>query len=292
MTATDYRTDPEFLALLETVRISPDDDAPRGIIADWIRDAGDDARADLIQIQLDIAEHQRQQRTIHPHDRNESDRHFRELRRREDEAFGRWWLECGCGEYPGIYHQCSDSIRFPTLVGGEMVFEWSRGFVSGVRLPMADLLGKPCPQCEGRGAVRERGGHGDYDTVLCEGCNPDAFKRMIGERHPLTGFVGGVLGELFKDHPLISVTLTCREPVEVYEGGVGGVVGWHDVNFMSGGSGTDYLPVVLIQRMADLNLGDGTRRYRYFDSVKEANDAISTVLVSIGREVAGLPALA
>lgn len=42
---TDYRTHPEYLALLETVRTHPHDDAPRLILSDWLEEHGQESRA-------------------------------------------------------------------------------------------------------------------------------------------------------------------------------------------------------------------------------------------------------
>ena len=50
----DHNDHPEYRALLETVLLHPDDDAPRLILADWVRDHGDDDRADLIQAQCKL----------------------------------------------------------------------------------------------------------------------------------------------------------------------------------------------------------------------------------------------
>lgn len=43
--------------LLSAVLAAPDDDAPRLIIADWLDENGDDARAEFIRLQIDIANH-------------------------------------------------------------------------------------------------------------------------------------------------------------------------------------------------------------------------------------------
>ncbi|WP_157370008.1 TIGR02996 domain-containing protein [Zavarzinella formosa] len=48
----DYTAHPEYLALIETVCTHPVDDAPRGILADWIQEHGDDERGEFIRKQL------------------------------------------------------------------------------------------------------------------------------------------------------------------------------------------------------------------------------------------------
>lgn len=51
----DYQTHPEYLALLESVLLNPADDAPRGILADWLDDHDQPERAEFIRIQLKLA---------------------------------------------------------------------------------------------------------------------------------------------------------------------------------------------------------------------------------------------
>lgn len=49
---TDYRRHPEYVALLETIRVNPLDDAPRLIISDWLEEHGDDDFAQEIRLQV------------------------------------------------------------------------------------------------------------------------------------------------------------------------------------------------------------------------------------------------
>lgn len=68
---------------------------------------------------------------------------------------------------------------------------------------MGGVIWVPCPDCGGLGTVRDRGGHGDWDTVLCGRCNPDPRKRMLGERCETTGRVAVPKGVafVFDDRP-------------------------------------------------------------------------------------------
>lgn len=46
---------PEVVALLQTCKENPDDDTPRLILADWLEDHGDTARAEFIRVQCEAA---------------------------------------------------------------------------------------------------------------------------------------------------------------------------------------------------------------------------------------------
>lgn len=50
---------PEYLRFIEVIRERPDDDLPRLMCADWLREHGEDARADFIECQLEKAELER-----------------------------------------------------------------------------------------------------------------------------------------------------------------------------------------------------------------------------------------
>lgn len=47
---------PEVVALLQTCKESPDDDTPRLVLADWLEDHGDTARAEFIRVQCEAAQ--------------------------------------------------------------------------------------------------------------------------------------------------------------------------------------------------------------------------------------------
>jgi len=49
------RDEEQRRAFLESIRESPDDDAPRLIFADWLDDHGDEARAEFIRVQCELA---------------------------------------------------------------------------------------------------------------------------------------------------------------------------------------------------------------------------------------------
>lgn len=48
-------TDPTYAALLAAVVARPEDDAPRLIMADWLEENGDEARAEFIRVQCELA---------------------------------------------------------------------------------------------------------------------------------------------------------------------------------------------------------------------------------------------
>ena len=45
----------DTMALLEAIRASPDDDAPRLVYADWLEEHGDQPRAEFIRVQCALA---------------------------------------------------------------------------------------------------------------------------------------------------------------------------------------------------------------------------------------------
>lgn len=51
---TELYDHPEYLALCRAVRANPDCDLPRKVVADWLRDHGDEDRATYIQCELEI----------------------------------------------------------------------------------------------------------------------------------------------------------------------------------------------------------------------------------------------
>ena len=51
----DLSAHPQLLALLEAARLEPHDDAPRLVLADWLDEHGEDARAEFVRGQLRLA---------------------------------------------------------------------------------------------------------------------------------------------------------------------------------------------------------------------------------------------
>lgn len=49
---TDYQSHPEFVALLETIRANPADDAVRLIAADWLEEHGQEKKAATIRLEI------------------------------------------------------------------------------------------------------------------------------------------------------------------------------------------------------------------------------------------------
>lgn len=108
----DYESDPEYLALLETLLTRPFDDAPRWVIADWIEEHDDEARAAFIRAQLNGL----------PDTDGSQVRYF------------------------------SQHIADPLMIAGFGIpFESvERGFVRYIDMPLAQLIGE-CQTCEGTG---------------------------------------------------------------------------------------------------------------------------------------------
>ena len=192
---SDYLNHPEYLALLETVRTFPDDDAPRGIIADWIQDHGDDDRAEAIRWFLANPDY-RQSNPI-------------------QEAVPGW----------------PEGDRFR----GIPCCAVSRGFVSEVRCTAAAFLGGPCGRCNTSGKTyRCRGCHTEWKSNPATTAYPHESWSLAdsvhntpgrccdnGEMHVEevecnhcsgTGTLPGLARRLFEGHPITRVVLTDLRP--------------------------------------------------------------------------------
>jgi uncharacterized protein (TIGR02996 family) len=72
---------PQVLAFLEAIKESPDDDTPRLILADWLRENGDEARGEFIALQCDLA------------GKEENHPKRADLQERTDELLRRYWTD-------------------------------------------------------------------------------------------------------------------------------------------------------------------------------------------------------
>ncbi|WP_020469780.1 TIGR02996 domain-containing protein [Zavarzinella formosa] len=136
----EYHSHPEYLALLETVRAYPHDDAPRLILADWIEKHGDDERAEFIRLQI-----QRVTLARIPFNPLDDTKHGpiygllareRELLRYANHVK---WIEWREAKYVGWYE--GDITRIDFNVGlDEWNYWFIRGFVSEIILPSAAFM--------------------------------------------------------------------------------------------------------------------------------------------------------
>lgn len=187
-----------------------------------------------------------------------------------------------------------DKLRhLPQCVGIAIA---DRGFVTEVRLPYRAFLGGECWRCEGSQFVPcvhcdENGYRPDgFGVNHCHECDgPGSSRQMPCPECKATGRVPGLAAELCALHPLTRVVATDREPTDYGRGDGSAVVFWepgilqplpHQLPFgvaVAGGWAVDFpMPGLMAYPFANR---------------KAANDALSVVMVNIGRKWAGLKEL-
>jgi len=164
-----------------------------------------------------------------------------------------------------------ERVPFSQTAYGALV---RRGFVESVRLPLAAFLGRPCMRCEGRGWHEDGYDRGVH--VECNSCSG-------------TGRLGGCAAELFASQPVLSVTLSDREPDGSDDGSSPPFAYYLDAPRLTYESRRSVLPAVLFDRLG----GELSphRSWRDFPTRAAALDALSAALVQWGRQLAGLTAL-
>jgi uncharacterized protein (TIGR02996 family) len=205
-------------SFLRDILDHPFDDAPRLIYADWLEDHGEEARAEFIRVQCELA------RGVFPCECTCEYEHGIgcpagrkiDLRRREREVEG-WADEWARAILPPLAsywmpRRILDSN--PELTNP--VFAYHRGFVAEVTLPCAAWVGRECPDC----LDRYYGQHGRWweHCLSCHG----------------SGQVDDGGGSLVEVTPLEWVDLADKRPfrstiiersvcwVRIREGGLGG----------------------------------------------------------------------
>jgi len=300
--------------LLRGVFATPDDDLPRLVYADWLEEhatgpcercAGEkfialDAdgswqscprcnksgtvpddrreRAAFIRVQVELARLEasgwhddwKAGQLVTQDPIREHGEKIAALRKRERELlipnWGRW--------RPPVLSIMGDTIICRNIVAepddvpmpGDVVIEFRRGFVESVTCPLAALLGVPC------GCDRGKWRNGN----TCPDCSG-------------TGRVGGCGKELFASQPVLSVTLSDREPDGSDDGNSPPFAYYLDAPRLTYESRRSVLPAVLFDRLG----GELSphRSWRDFPTRDAALDAISAALVQWGRRLAGLTAL-
>lgn len=258
MTAIESQSDPEYMALLESVRANPDDDAIRLIISDWLEENGEEERAEFIRVQIELAKN-------NPFGGGKKYGERRDwLRHREVHLLnlgpggggricqsGNWWKWGGRDINLGR-RDMSDSHRITRL--------FSRGFLAEVHLSCREFMGGTCDASDPR-----NGG-------ICPQCKG-------------TGHIEGVARELFLAHPITTVRLIDKRP--------GTFRGLACFFWEPGISFNDprQLPFSLTESVKwESYFYGGLLIYR-FDTEAAALDALSAACVSYGRSLVGLPAL-
>jgi uncharacterized protein (TIGR02996 family) len=138
----DLARHPQLLALLEAAHLSPHDDAPRLVLADWLEEQSDAARAEFIRLQILLAPGS----ALQPRRRADARQRQKELLDR----FGGGWLgplwRHGGVWYRGLLSVHLDRLRLPDgveelrpwldstdfEVPGREVFRWALGLIPGL----------------------------------------------------------------------------------------------------------------------------------------------------------------
>lgn len=246
----------ERASLLRSILERPHDNLPRLVFADKLEESGEDGLARFIRAQIEL-----NQRGV----------------KRGTEDDETWGLVCDLTEYVRDHFPLSGvffgaySFKERPLDGGDIAVEYettygdvnpevviSRGFVSEIKLPLEDFVGRRCYHCNGiarAGLLLER-------SFPCPTCNA-------------TGVQAGVAGKLFSRHPV--------ERVEVTD--------LHDRDFELCWLGVK-LPHEIARRfgLTETFVGDAPSgdRLHYDDSRRKAREALSEKLVQFGRREAGL----
>lgn len=202
---TDYRTHPEYRALLAAVCASPGDDLPRLVMADLLTENGEAEYGDFIRVQCELA-----RLTLCGGGDVISKDHCPvcqmvvALRRRERElwnALGREQIATGLPDnYP---MSCRDD--FVTYEGRMALYR--RGFVAEVHCTLADWCGgELCWCCD-----RDPETYGDVCPRWCGG----------------TQLAPGIGPRLVREHPVERVVCSDRQP---WEDGTNDVWSWFHVS--------------------------------------------------------------
>jgi uncharacterized protein (TIGR02996 family) len=136
-------------ALLAVILAHPDDDAPRLILADWLEEHGDSARAEFIRVQMELARLDVDDHAIQYWDGQLGDgpdyyQQAKALRRRERELLSRWcvdWIhpfdqrDISGHSHPNVHFFDGTAVAF------------HRGFIHSVTLTAADWLAHSAAIC-------------------------------------------------------------------------------------------------------------------------------------------------
>ena len=191
-------------ALLAAVRENPADDLPRLMLADEI-ELAEPERAEFVRVQVELSRREwvcegcRPGRVYCYEGCPDCDDHSA-LRRRERELLDEHWSGWirGAGLVPDGWKLSTDGDSFHVWHDAPFDdgfrFQFRRGFVASVSLPLAALVGGPCGRCD-NGIVRHAHVHSGriVASEKCRHCTP------------------GVAPALFSCQPVERVSLTDRE---------------------------------------------------------------------------------
>lgn len=259
-------------AFMRAICERPAGDAPRLIFADWLREWGDEDRAQFIMDQIELARYPVEKcDSIYP----------------GCSIWGDGPNNIGhdhkCPMYP-IANRSRESLlaNFRAWTDGLPDFlnvEFIRGFPAAVTLTSAAFFGGRCERCEGDGRVTFHGQQ-PYRQV---GGNP----YMVGCSNCFgTCQTPGLAKRLAESCPLESVRLSDREP---WDGGEG-CAGWYRREPVE--RNADDLPPDIFDLLQGGEIHRPmlvSRPYRWYDNPEAARVALSAACVSFGRKLANLP---
>ena len=274
--------------MLRAVLVSPEDDAPRMVYADWLDENGQEVRAEFIRVQIKLAALPKWVNDLSAEDiyglaplsgdspsriafeRREA------LERRQQEL----WLPGAYGAHshpigPGVTAVLSPI--FPGRLPSDRVAVYRRGFVDLIECPLAAFLGGPCRSCDG-GFVWDV-----YDSDR----NPPGRREVHCSICKGVGRVPGLATSLFTTHPITEVHLAGREPLHH-----GDEWSWWDIDpdtrFPESVDShpQSNLPRALFTRLPKAPTRDGD--HKRYPSPGDAHAALSLACVSYGRFFAGL----
>ena len=287
----------EEASILYAIRLQPDEDTVRLVYADWLDEHGQPERAEFIRVQCELAKLSSQ-----GHGSSEAECPVITAKKKRggpggqmmpscrvcDDAFDMEYREREMFKGGGGIDLWSDvpwatektQLTVTTLaretgfrVGPseghplDVTLVFRRGFADEVRLGLAAFLGGECVVCGGSGRT---GGPVSDDCLGCTG--RDDYIRTTG-----------LAAAIFAAHPVTRVVPTDKRPTGVE--GVGYM--WlYDGPSRPGDPAT--LPRDLMVPPVVSREGGFPCR---FDTPEAATDALSVVLMGIGRESAGLPPL-
>lgn len=275
MTAIKAQSHPEYIALLETVRCNPADDAPRLILSDWLEEQGEEERARFIRFQIKVARWDCTfaQTTEQPgwkHNCGTDDKGFwlcQPIRSKCREMFETHKCEWFGGSWAILYMEDEWEDADGQYEGLNKAFI-GRGFISSVSLTCEAFVGgRQCEKCNGRtGHFCPEQTDQWYRCEVCGG----------------TGRIEGVARELFSRHPITEVRLVDRNP-------------YTDAWFQSGGWREGQYPESDIPKelmeLMETAANWPVSRYIRFRTESSANAALSRACVAYGRNLVGLPML-
>lgn len=193
---SNYHAHPDWQALLAGIIANPADDLRRLVASDWLTENGEPEYGEFVHVQVEMAKLGWPDCPVCP-----MSLRLRELWGHGGPVRGIFRRECpALVGVPLHLVPPADDARSPYAIV-------RRGFVAEVRCRLADWTGGECGRCGGDGRAHgadrpfEWSADTDYGKcVICKG----------------TGRVEGIGESVVASHPVKTVTITDREPMEVF----------------------------------------------------------------------------